>query len=507
MLDLIQLQPFDEHNRQLEAHIHPPDWVNPTPTGRYNLVVLGAGTAGLVTAVGAAGLGAKVALVEKHLMGGDCLTVGCVPSKGIISAARAAAAVRNAGEFGVRVPDGVEVDFGAAMDRMRRLRAGIARHDSASRFQGLGVDVFLGEGRFTGPKTVEVGEATLQFKKAAICTGARASAPPIPGLQNVHYLTNESVFSLTELPPRLAVIGAGPIGCELAQTFARLGSEVWLIEATHGILPREDPECSEIVRQSILRDGVQLLCCGKQTQIAPADDGIRITLESHEQQYEIEVDQLLVSAGRAPNVENLGLETVGVEYDNRTGVKVDDTLRTTNPRIYAAGDICSQFKFTHAADFMARTIIRNALLPVPKAKISKLVIPWCTYTSPEIAHVGVTPQSAAERGIAIDTYSQPFDGVDRAVLEGETEGLVKIHTTRGSDRILGATIVAANAGDLISEVTLAMTCGIGLGKLANSIHPYPTQAEAIRKTGDAYNRTRLTAAAKKVFGWWMSFTR
>lgn len=507
MLDLVQLQPYNEFNQELEAHVHPPDWTNPTPTGRYNLVVLGGGTAGLVTAVGAAGLGAKVALVEKHLMGGDCLNVGCVPSKGIISAARAAAAVRDANEFGIQVPGGVEVDFAAVMDRMRRLRAGIAHHDSAARFQELGVDVFLGPAQFTGDETVQVGETTLQFNKAAICTGARASAPPIPGLDTVNYLTNESVFSLTERPRRLAVIGAGPIGCEMAQAFARLGSEVWLIEAAHGILPREDQECAEIVKQSILRDGVHLLCCGKQTQISRDNDGIRVAFNSHDENYDIVVDQLLVSVGRAPNVENLGLETVGVEYDVRTGVTVDDTLRTTNPRIFAAGDICSVYKFTHAADFMARTVIRNALLPVPKAKFSSYVVPWCTYTSPEIAHVGVSPQMADERGIEIDTFKQSFDSVDRAILEGETEGLVKIHTKPGSDRILGATVVAANAGDMISEVTLAMTGKIGLGKLANSIHPYPTQAEAIRKTGDAYNRTRLTPTAKKLFNWWMSFTR
>jgi pyruvate/2-oxoglutarate dehydrogenase complex dihydrolipoamide dehydrogenase (E3) component len=506
MLDLIQLTPRDEHNQQLEAHVHPPDWINPTPAGRYNLVVIGGGTAGLVTAAGAAGLGAKVALIERDLLGGDCLNVGCVPSKAVISAARIAATVRDAGEFGVRVPEGVRIDFAAAMERMRRLRASIAPNDSAARFRELGVDVFLGNGRFTALDTIDVEGQTLRFRKAAICTGARASAPPIPGLHQVKYLTNESVFSLTELPRRLAVIGAGPIGCELAQAFARFGSEVWLIEAEHGVLPREDREAAEIITRSLARDGIKLLCCGKRTQISRTADGIRLTLESHEQSYDITVDKLLVSVGRAPNVEGMGLDAAGVQFDSRVGVTVNDRLQTTNPRIYAAGDICSPYKFTHAADFMARIVIQNALF-LGRKKASALTIPWCTYTSPEIAHVGLHEAESRERGIEIDTYTQHLDHVDRAILEGETEGLVKVHVRRGTDRIVGATIVAANAGDMIGEITLAMTQRIGLGKIANVIHPYPTQAEAIRKVGDLYNKTRLTPTVKKLFQRWLAWTR
>jgi pyruvate/2-oxoglutarate dehydrogenase complex dihydrolipoamide dehydrogenase (E3) component len=506
MLDLIQLTPRDAHNRRLEAHVHPPDWVNPTPVGRYNLVVVGGGTAGLVTAAGAAGLGAKVALIEKHLLGGDCLNVGCVPSKALLTAARAAAAVRGAGEFGVRVPEGVRVDFPVVMERMRRLRASIAPHDSAARFKELGVDVFLGEGRFTGPASIDVAGQTLHFRKAAICTGGRAAAPPIAGLDQVEYLTNESVFSLTELPRRLAVIGAGPIGCELAQAFARFGSKVWMIEAEHGVLPREDRDCAEIVAQSLARDGVQLLCCGKGTQISRSPDGVRLTLTSHEQTHEIAVDKLLVAVGRAANVEGLGLEAAGVQFDPRSGVTVNDRLQTTNPRIYAAGDVCSPYKFTHAADFLARIVIQNALF-LGRRKASALTIPWCTYTSPEVAHVGLSEMEATRQGRAIDTFTQPFEQVDRAVLEGETEGLVKVHVQRGTDRIVGATIVAPYAGEMIGEVALAMTQRIGLRKLANVIHPYPTQAEAIRKVGDLYNRTRLTPTVKNLFSRWLAWTR
>jgi len=505
----IGIEPPDEHNRKLIENVHPPDWLNPEPEGRYNLVVIGAGTAGLVSAAGAAGLGAKVALIERHLMGGDCLNVGCVPSKGIISAARAAAAVRHAEEFGVDVPEGTQVDFSAVMERMRRLRADIAPHDSAARFRDLGIDVFLGDGTFTGPDSIEVAGKTLRFSKAVIATGARASAPPIPGLNEVDYLTNETVFSLTELPSRLGVIGAGPIGSEMAQTFARLGSDVALIETAHGILPREDRDAAERVQKMILHDGVQLYCCGKKTEVSNAGGRIHLSMESHGTQHEIDVDALLVAVGRAPNVDGLNLEAAGVEYDPKIGVQVDDKLRTTNKRIFAAGDICSKYKFTHAADFMARIVIQNALMPffVPKAKASNLIVPWCTYTSPEIAHVGISEQEAEQRDIPIDTFRQELDDVDRAILDGETEGFVKVHLRKGTDQILGATVVAAHAGDIISEFTLAMRNGIGLKGIANTIHPYPTQAEAVRKTGDAYNRTRLTPFVKKLFTRWMAWTR
>ena len=506
MSSLIQLQPHDEHNRRLESHVHPHDWVNPSPSGRYNLVVIGAGTAGLVTAAGAAGLGAKVALIERELLGGDCLNVGCVPSKGLISAARAMRSVRYADQFGVHGAGGARVDFSHVMERMRRLRARIGPHDSATRFSDLGIDVYFGQGTFKGSNSVQVGDQTLDFKRAVIATGARASAPPIPGLDSVEYLTNESIFSLAELPRRLGVIGAGPIGCELAQSFALFGSEVYLVEATHGILPREDPDAAKIVQTAMVRDGVNFLCCSRNTEVKPGDNGtIRLTLDSHDKSYDQTVDELLVAVGRAPNVDNLGLEKVGVEFD-KLGVQVNDRLQTTNPNIYAAGDICSPYKFTHAADFMARIVIQNALF-MGRAKASSLVIPWATYTSPEIAHVGLYPKEAEEKGIAIQTFTQEFSDVDRAILEGETEGFVRVHSQHGTDKILGCTIVAKNAGDMISEVALAMTHGLGLKKIASTIHPYPTQAEAIRKIGDQYSRTRLTPFVKSLLNKWLSWTR
>lgn len=495
--DLEELQPLDDHNLRLAANVRPEDWSNPEPRERYNLVVIGAGTAGLVTAAGAAGLGARVALVERKLLGGDCLNVGCVPSKALIRSAHAAADVRDARQYGVRVQGEVDIDFGAVMERMRRLRADISPHDSAARFTELGVDVFLGEARFERNGVVTVGDAELHYKKAVIATGGRAAAPPVPGLEEVPYLTNETVFSLTELPQRLGVIGAGPIGCELAQAFARFGSEVFLVEAEHGILPREDPDAATIMRAELEQDGVQVLCCGRGLRSEEKSDGIHLQVGSHGGNYDVAVDRLLVAAGRRPNVEGLNLEAVGVAFDT-AGVTVDDRLRTTNRHIYAAGDVCSSYKFTHAADAMARIVIQNALF-FGRSKMSALTIPWATYTMPEVAHVGLYESEARQRGIAVDTFRVDMSGVDRAILDGDNQGFLKVHVKKGGSRIVGATVVARNAGDLISEITLAMVAGKGLDTLARTIHPYPTQAEVIKKAGDAYNRNRLTPGVRWLF--------
>lgn len=497
---------MNDHDRRLESNVRPPDWVNPEPAGRYNLVVIGGGTAGLVTAAGAAGLGAKVALIERHLLGGDCLNVGCVPSKALISASRAAARVREAGRFGIKVPDGVAVDFPAVMERLRRLRADISKNDSAARFKSLGVDVFVGQGRFTGSDSVEVGGKTLRFAKAVIATGARAVTLPIPGLKESGALTNETVFNLTELPKRLLVIGAGPIGVELAQAFARLGSSVTLFEAMHGMLTKEDPDAAEIVRKSLERDKVEFLCCVDIESVERSGAVTTARFKSkHGPSGVKEFDAVLVGVGRAPNVEGLELDAVGVAYD-KNGVKVDDHLRTTNPDIYAAGDICLAPKFTHTADFAARIVIQNALF-MGRKRFSALTIPWCTYTDPEIAHVGLYEKEALAKGFKVRTFVQKLEDVDRAILDGEAEGFVKVHVEDGTDKILGATIVASHAGDMISEISVAMNNGVGLGGIGATIHPYPTQAEAVRKLGDAYNRTRLTPFAKSALAAWLRFRR
>ncbi|MBI4370982.1 MAG: mercuric reductase [Elusimicrobia bacterium] len=500
------IEPFDEHNRTVVANVHPPAWVNPRPADRYNLVVIGAGTAGLVTAAGAAGLGAKVALVEKHLLGGDCLNVGCVPSKALIRAARACADARDAGEYGVRVPPGTTVDFPKVMERMRRLRAALSRNDSVQRFKDLGVDVFLGQGKFVSPDSLEVDGERMSFSKAVIAAGARAARLPIPGLWEAQALTNETVFGLTELPKRLLVIGAGPIGVELAQAFARFGSRVTLFEAMHGVLPREDADASELIRKALGRDKVEFLCCVEIERVDRRDGERVVRFKSkHGPSDEAVFDAVLVGVGRSPNVEGLGLEAAGVDYD-KAGVKVDERLRTSNPKIYAAGDICSAYKFTHAADAMARIAIQNALF-LGRKRAGALTIPWCTYTDPEIAHVGLYEKDAKDKGIPVETFVQEFRDVDRAVLDGESEGFVKVHVRKGTDHILGATIVARHAGEMISEITLAMTAGVGLKAIAQIIHPYPTQAECIKKVADAYSRTRLTPFVKDVLERWLRWNR
>lgn len=504
--------PRDEYNRRLVANVHPSDWVNPEPTGRYNIVVIGAGTAGLITAVVAASLGAKVALIEKHLMGGDCLNVGCVPSKGVIRAARAWADLRKATEFGLQIPPGVKYDFGAVMARMRRLRAHISQNDSVYRYTKLGVDVYVGSGRFLGADTLQVvgpaGDRILAFAKAAVCTGARASVPNTPGLEAAGYLTNETVFSLTELPQRIGVIGAGPIGCELAQSFARFGSQVYLIETTHGIMPNEDRDAADIVEHAIVRDGVKLLCCGKDLHVQKTDAGKRLTVDSHGQQYDVIVDEILVGVGRTPNAEGIGLEAVGVDYD-RNGIKVNAKLQTTNPMIYAAGDICSRYKFTHAADAMAQIVIQNALFPHPfglgYASVESLNMPWCTFTDPEIAHVGMYEKDAKEKGLEVETYTYKLDEVDRAILDGDEEGFARVHIKKGTDKILGATIVASHAGNMISEFSVAMKTGGGAKLIAGTIHPYPTQAEVNKKVINLWRKAHFTQRTKdiliKLFAW------
>lgn len=510
MSEALQVLPFDEHNQKLVANVHPADWVNPQPAPRYNLVVIGAGSGGLVSAVGSAGLGARVALIERELLGGDCLNVGCVPSKALIRASRAFADVRDAGEYGVEVPPGTRVNFPAVMERMRRLRASISPNDSAERLRNLGVDVFLGSGRFRGPDTIEVGGQTLRFQKAVIATGARASRPSIPGLAEAGFLTNETVFTLTERPRRLAVIGAGPIGCELAQAFARFGSEVSLLANHAHILPKEERDAVEVVQQEMVRDGIKLVLSCEVIRVDRQGADKIVQLKCAGNHRELRVDDILIGVGRTPNVDGLNLEAVGVAYNQRDGVQVNDHLQTSNPNIYAVGDICSRFKFTHAADAMARIVIPNALLPLPaflQGRFSALTIPWCTYTDPEIAHVGLYEHEARERGIAVSTFTQPLHDVDRAILDGDTEGFVKVHVRAGSDRILGATVVARHAGEMISEITLAMAGKLGLGTIAKTIHPYPTQAEAIRKAADAYNRTRLTPWVKGLFVKWFAWSR
>ena len=508
-LEACGVSPLDAHNTKFLDLLHPKAWVDPEPKPSYNLVVIGAGAGGLVSAAGSTGVGARVALIEAHLLGGDCLTVGCVPSKALLRCAKAAAAVRNASRFGVKIDGDVSVDFAYVMERMRRLRASIAPVDSAERYsKQLGVDLFIGKGAFTGNNRIEVNGKTLKFTKAVVATGGTAAIPNIPGLKEAPYLTNATVFNLTELPQRMAVIGAGPIGIELAQAFQRFGSQVTVFSRSDKILPKEDPDAAKIIETSLRRDGVTFAYHANYRRVESQNGKppVTIILEQGNEERKLEFDALLVATGRKPTVKGLGLEHAGVEYDERMGVAVNDRLQTTNPNIYAVGDVASKYQFTHMADFGARLVIRNALF-FGRDNFSNLLIPWATYTDPEVAHVGLYEKDLQERNIAFATFTREFAEVDRGIVDGETEGFVKIHVKKGTDQILGATIVGSHAGDMISEITVAMQSGMGLGKLANVIHPYPTAAEAIRQCGDAYNRARLTPTVKGIFHRLMAFKR
>lgn len=496
----------DPHDARLVENVHPAGWTNPRASGRYHLVVIGGGTGGLVTAAIAAALGARVALVERHLLGGDCLNVGCVPSKAMIRAARAwKAAEESSDRFG-GPPVAQEGEFVRVMERMRRIRADLSRHDSAARFRELGVDVFLGDATFDGRDSVRVGDQTLRYRRAVVATGTSPVAPPIDGLAEGGYLTNESVFSLTELPRRLAVIGGGPIGCELAQTFARLGAEVTILEAGERILLKDDADAAGIVAASMERDGVRIVCGAKVAAVETRGEERTVRYTPGAADASVTVDRVLVATGRRPNVEGLGLEAAGVRFDAGRGIEVDDRLRTSNPRIYAIGDVASPYQFTHVADAHARLVVRNALF-FGRGRASDLVIPWVTYTSPELAHVGILPDEVERRGQEVEVITVRLSEVDRARLDGEDEGFLKVHLRGGSDEILGATLVAEHAGDIISQIGQAMTQGIGLAKLGDTIFPYPTQAEVIRKAADQWRRRKLTPLARSVFGSFFRLTR
>lgn len=492
----------DADDQRLLQQVHPTNWTNPTPAGRYNLVVVGAGTGGLVAAASAAGLGARVALVERHLMGGDCLNTGCVPSKAVIRASRAWHEARHAHEhFGGPAVSG-DGDFLACLARMRRLRADISHIDGAIRFTELGVDVFLGEGRFVSKDAMEVGGQQLTFRRAVIATGARAMVPDIPGLASSGFYTNETIFSLRARPRHLIVVGGGPIGCELAQAFARLGSDVTLVTRGERLLPRDSANASATLARVLVREGVNVILGADvrrvSTQQANASPNISVMVRKDGTDSVIVGDTLLVAVGRAPNVDDIGLEAAGVEFDRVRGVRVDDRLRTTNTRVYAVGDVCSPLKLTHAADFQARLVVQNALF-YGRAKASALVTPWVTYTDPEVAGVGLTTESAKARGVAVDSFELPMHDVDRARLDGTIDGHLEVLVAAGTDRIVGASIVSAHAGEHISAVALAMTNGVGLSGIGRTMHPYPTQGEMLRKIADAWRRKKLTPTVSALF--------
>ena len=502
----IPLLPFDDANAQLMRTVAPKGWVAPAPKDRYHLVVIGAGTAGLVSAAIAAGLGARVALIERHMFGGDCLNFGCVPSKAVIRAARAWHEARTAAERfgGPRVTS--DGDFGAVMARLRRLRADISPVDGVERFRSLGVDVFLGNAAFSAPDAITVNDTVLRFRRAIIATGARAARPPIPGLADAPYDTNESIFSLTARPARLIVLGGGPVGTELAQSFARFGSAVTIVHAGAHILPRDDIDAAAVVSAALEADGVQII--NQVTVERVSHDGQQFTMHlagdgpAAHAATALQADRLLVAAGRTPNVDGLGLEVAGVRFTSK-GVSVDARLRTSNPRVYAIGDVSSPLPFTHVADAQARLAVANALfVGIGGGRTSTLVVPRVTYTDPEVAHVGLTVEDASAQGIRIDTIQVRLEDSDRARLDGELQGFLKVHVAAGTDRIVGATLVASHAGEMIGEMTVAITNGVGLGGVGKSIHPYPTQAEVFRRAADVWRKRAFTSRARRFFALW-----
>jgi pyruvate/2-oxoglutarate dehydrogenase complex dihydrolipoamide dehydrogenase (E3) component len=497
--------PDERFPRALLANLRPPGWVNPEPAGSYALVVIGAGPAGLTAARDAAALGAKVALVERSLIGGDRLNIGCVPSKAIIRTARLYAEMRDAEDFGGQVPGRIAIGFSEVMERMRRVQARISRGSSVQRSSEAGIDVYFGAARFAGPDTITVAGQSLRFKKALIATGARPLEPPTPGLAETGCLTNETVFNLTECPRRLLVMGGGPVGCELAQAFRRFGAQTVIVQTDPTFLPKEERDAAQIISDALARDGVEIHLNTDVVAVRREGADKIVDLVSDGDRISVAVDEILAGIGRAPNVEGLDLDAAGIRWDTEAGILVDDFLRTSNRLVYAAGDVCLEHKFTHTAEASARIAVANALF-LGRRRFSRLTIPWCTYTDPEIAHVGLYVGEAWDRGIPVRTFTILMHDVDRAVTDGEAEGFVKIHVRQGTDRILGATIVARHAGEMINGLSLAITAGIGLRALARVIHTYPTQAEAIKLAAEAYERTRVTPFWKALSKAWLAWS-
>ena len=486
----------DPAERERVGNVRPANWRNPVPAQRYDLVVIGAGTAGLVAARTAAAKRMKVALIERHLLGGTCLNIGCVPSKAIIRTSRVYAEMQHADQYGALVPPRIPVDLALAMRRVREIRARISRSDSAPRLMAAGVDVFFGQAAFAGADTLTVEGATLRFRRAVIATGARPDLPSIPGLAEAGYLTNESAFEVSEAPRRLLVIGGGPLGCEMAQAFCRFGVQTIIVQKRPLFLPREERDAAQILSDAFMRDGIEVRLNTRVVNVRTEGGQKIVDLVSDDYRSTVTADAILIGTGRVPNTEGLALEAAGVDFDAHRRVQVDDFLQTTNRRVYAAGDVCLAHKFNDTADASARIAVRNALFH-GRQRLSELTIPWCTYTDPEIAHVGLYVRQARERGIRVDTFTIPMHEVDRAIADDEEVGFVKITVEERTDRILGATIVARHAGEMISEITLAIAERIGLRKLAHVIHPYPTQAEAIKMAADACNRVGTMSRAQR----------
>ena len=458
-----------------------------------NLVVIGAGSAGLIAALIAATVKARVTLVESGAMGGDCLNTGCVPSKTLIASAKAAHVLRHGARYGLRNVTG-DVDFAQVMARVRNAIAKIAPKDSMARYEGLGVRCMAGHATVVDGHTVDVDGTRLTSRRMVVASGAEPFVPPIPGIEDVQILTSDNVWNLDELPARLAVLGGGPIGCELAQAFARLGSQVALIDMEDRLLPREDPDAAKVIEQVLADEGVEILTGHRATRIDPD----AITLDTADETGKrVTFDRVLVAVGRRARSRGFGLDGVGVETNRDGTLVVDGALRTTASTIYACGDVIGPYQFTHMASHQAWYASVNALIsPFYRFRCDYSCVPWATYTDPEVARVGLSGEEAATRGIDHEVTTHPLDDVDRAIADGRTEGFVKI-VSKG-DQVLGATIVAPNAGEMIGEFVTAMRAGLGLKKILGTIHVYPTYLEANKLAAGAWRRRH---APEKLLDW------
>lgn len=469
---------------------------------RFDLVVIGGGVAGLVAASGAAQLGARVALVDKRSLGGDCLNFGCVPTKRLVSSARAASIVKNAHRFGITAGP-VKVDFPRVMEAMRAVQKRVGERDAPERFRSMGVEVIFGAGRFTGPDIFEVNGERLYGRRFIIATGSSPVMLPIKGLKEAGALTNETALGLKELPSSIAILGAGPIGMEFAQVFSRLGSKVTVIEKQDRILPREDKELADTLQRILEAEGVQIDVCTDIKEVGLKDGKKEISAACYTGDKTYSTDEVMIAIGRKPNCEGLGLEEAGVEFDARKGIKVDTALRTTQRHIYGCGDVVGPYAFTHMAEYHAGIALGNALFPFFKRKTDYRVVPWATFTDPELARAGVSEAEAAERYGAknIRVYRHYFRDNDRAVIEGEDKGLIKLVCDR-KGRLLGAHILGPRAGELIHEYTLAMQTSTPVAKISRTIHVYPTVSQAVKRAADEYYREKLfTGWFPKLAGW------
>jgi pyruvate/2-oxoglutarate dehydrogenase complex dihydrolipoamide dehydrogenase (E3) component len=469
--------------------VRPPGWQNPRPRDRYDLVIVGGGPAGLSAAEFARREGLSVALIERYRLGGNSLNSGSIPSKAIIRAARVLSSLRDEEEYGAAAFERPLTDFPAVMERTRRIRTRIAEYHAVERLKAQGIDVFFDDARFAEAHLVIAGQTPLSFKKAVIATGARPRSSNIPGLDLVGYLTSDSIFDLVELPKRFGVIGGGPLGCELAQAFCRLGSRVTIVQNEAKFLPDEERDAAELLSMSMSRDGVDTRLNTTVVGARMEGGAKRLDTISDDIKCSVGVDEILLSIGRVPNVDSLALAAGGIHFEPAQGINVDDFLCTSNVDVYAAGDVCNRRQFANVAASSGRLAVQNAF-GAPRERQHQAAIPWCTYCDPEIAHIGMHARAAREQSIPVECYTVMMQDVDRAITDGLDDGFIKIYVRQGTDRILGATIVATRASELINEMSVIMNAGIGMRRLATIVHAYPSQSDAIRLAAVAFVKSR-----------------